>query len=58
MNGMSKSMFCPIGEAFNSVWWAERMVHVASDKKTPMSLAFTDLAMLSSAVGSMFVGTA
>jgi hypothetical protein len=46
------------GEAFNTLWWVEQMAHAASDKKTSMSLAFTNLAMLSLAVGSMFVNTA
>jgi hypothetical protein len=62
MNKMSNSMFPPnipeLGEAFNTVWWVERMAHVASNKKMSMALALTDLAILSLAVRSMFVNTA
>ncbi len=34
------------------------MAHAASDEKTLMPLAFTDMAILSLAVHSMFVNTA
>jgi hypothetical protein len=59
---MSKSMSRPNiaapGEAFNTVLWVEQMAHAASDTKALMSLAFTNLAISSSAVRSMFVNTA
>jgi hypothetical protein len=59
---MSKIMSCQSiaapGEAFNTVWWVEQMAHAAYDKKTLMSLAFTNLAISSLAVHSMFVNTA
>ena len=62
MNRISKSMSHPNiaapGEAFNNVWLVEQMAHAASDKKTSLSLAFTNLAILSLAVLSMFVNTA
>ncbi len=62
MNGMSNSISRPniaaSGEAFNTVWWVEQMAHAASAKKMSMSLALTDLAILSLAVHSMFVNTA
>ncbi len=62
MNGMLKSMFLPNiaapGEAFSTVWYVEQMTHAASDKKTLMSLAFTNLVVSSSAVRNMFVKTA
>ena len=61
MNGMSNSITHPNiaapGEAFNTVWRLEQMARAASDKKMLMSLAFTDLAILSLAVHSMFVNT-
>jgi hypothetical protein len=55
---MSHPNIAAPGEVFNTVWWVERMAHAASDKKMSMSLALTDLAISSSAVGSMFVNTA
>jgi hypothetical protein len=55
---MSHPNIAAPGEAFNTVWWVEQMAHAASDKKTLMSLAFTNSAILSSAVHSMFVNTA
>ena len=59
MNGMSKIMSRPNiaapGEAFSTVWEVEQMAHTASDKKTSMSLAFTNSAILSSAVMNMFL---
>jgi hypothetical protein len=62
MNGMSKSMSHPNiaapGEAFSTGWWVEQMAHTMSDKKTSMSLAFTNSAISSLAVRSMFVITA
>jgi hypothetical protein len=61
MNGILKSISCPniaaLGEAFSTVWYVEHMANAASNKKTSMSLAFTNLAILSSAVCSMFVNT-
>jgi hypothetical protein len=62
MNGMSKSMSHPNiaapGEALSTVWWVEQMAHAASDKKMSMSLGFTELAILISAVFNMFIKTA
>jgi hypothetical protein len=62
MNGMLKSTFHLIiaapNEAFSMVWQVEQMAHAASDKKTSMSLAFTNLAISSSVVRNMFVKTA
>ncbi len=62
MNGMSNNMSRPNiaapGEAFNTVQWVEQMTHAVSDKKTSMSLAFTNSAILGLAVRSMFVNTA
>ncbi len=62
MNEMSNSMSCPSitapGETISTVWWVEQMAHAASDKKMLMPLALIVLAILSSAVRSMFVNTA
>ncbi len=62
MNGMSNSISHPNipapGEAFNTVWWVERMAHAVSAKKMLMSLALTDSAISSLAVRSMFVNIA
>jgi hypothetical protein len=62
MNRMSKSMSRPniaaLGEAFSTVWWVEQMVHAASDRKTLVSLGFTELVILISAVHNMFITTA
>jgi hypothetical protein len=62
MKGMSNSMshqnIAAPGEVFNTVWWVEQMDHAASDKKMPMSLALTNLAISSMAVRSMFVNVA
>ncbi len=62
MNGMLNSISCPNiaapGAAFSTVWWVEQMAHAASDKKMLMTLALTNLAILSSAVHSMLVNTA
>jgi hypothetical protein len=57
-NSLSHPNIAAPGEAFNTVWWAERMAHAASDKKMLMSLALTDLAISSSAVHGMFINTA
>jgi hypothetical protein len=42
MNGMSNRIYHPNiaapGEAFNTVWWVERMANVASAKKMLMSI--------------------
>jgi hypothetical protein len=34
-----------LGEALSTVWWVEQMAHAASDRKTSVSLAFTNLAI-------------
>jgi hypothetical protein len=59
---MLKSMSCPNiaapGEALSTVLWIERMAHAASDRKTLMSLGFTELPISISAVHNMFITTA
>ncbi len=49
MNGMSKSMSCPNkaapGEAFNTVWYVERIAHAALLINVSMSAGSTELAM-------------
>ncbi len=47
LNGMSKSMSCPNiaapGEAFNTVWYVERIAHAALSINVSMSSALTEL---------------
>ncbi len=62
MNGMSKSMshlnIAVPGEALSTVWWIEQMAYAGSDRKTLLSLGFTELAISISAVCNMFITTA
>jgi hypothetical protein len=59
MNGMLKSISHPNiaapGETCSTVWWVEQMTHAASDRKTSMSLGFTELPVSISAVHNMFI---
>ncbi len=61
MHRMSKSISCPNiaapGEALSTVWWVKKMGHAASDRKTSMSLGFTELAISISAMLNMFITT-
>ena len=55
MNGTSKSMSRPNiaapGEAFNTVWYVERIAHAAQSMNVSMSAGATDSAMSISEVG-------
>ncbi len=62
INRMTKNISCPniavSGEALSTVRWVDQTAHALSGKKTSMSLAFTELAILISAVRNIFVKTA
>jgi hypothetical protein len=59
MNRMSKRMshlnIAAPGGALSTVWLVEQMAHAAADRKTSMSLGFTELAISISAGRNIFV---